>query len=362
MNGAIISGAESSRSFVAPRHNVPHVTRASTRTAHRNSPRVVTFVSRARPVRPFIRARKRKPFYVVSRNLVCASIVRPQSQMPNLPFHPGVRVEWRTLPRVDKRYAVMWLGCEPVNSMTLELWQAMSDTLDALEADPNTSGLVFASELKKPIFTAGNDIKELHAPSTSKSRYAKFWSTQTTFLCRLLRSPLATACAIRGACPAGGCAVALCCDYRVQSLEGTFGLNEVQLGIPVPKYWAKLFVNTSNHGPTAELALHRGTLLTPHEAKGMGLIHETVSTAAVLPATERAMETLLKLPDNARAATKNNLREPFSKEWEAFIGEEAREGWEMLCEPEVENALGGVIKRLSSKGKSVAGSAPTAKL
>ena len=140
--------------------------------------------------------------------------------MVQAPFHPGVRVEWHALARAGgKRYAVVWLGSEPVNSMTLELWTALSDTLDFLERDPNTSGAVFASELKKPIFTAGNDIKELHAKSTTKARYAKFWRVQTSFLCRLLRSPLATACAIRGACPAGGCAVALCCDYRVQSLE-----------------------------------------------------------------------------------------------------------------------------------------------
>ena len=116
------------------------------------------------------------------------------------PFHSGVRVEWHALARGGgKCYAVVWLGSEPVNSMTLELWTAMSDTLDFLERDPTVSGAVFASELKKPIFTAGNDIKELHAKSTTKARYAKFWRVQTSFLCRLLRSPLATACAIRGA-------------------------------------------------------------------------------------------------------------------------------------------------------------------
>ena len=73
--------------------------------------------------------------------------------------------------------------------MTLELWTAMSDTLDFLERDPTVSGAVFASELKKPIFTAGNDIKELHAKSTTKARYAKFWRVQTSFLCRAAPPP-----------------------------------------------------------------------------------------------------------------------------------------------------------------------------
>ena len=121
--------------------------------------------------------------------------------------------------------------------------------------------------------------------------------------------------------------MSLCCDYRVQSETGTFGLNEVQLGIPVPKYWAKLFVSTAVDARSAELALHRGTLLTPLEARALGLINEICPHAALVAAAERAMETLLKLPDGARAATKLNIRGDFSREWEAFIEEEARDGW-----------------------------------
>ena len=162
----------------------------------------------------------------------------------------AVRIE-----RNPKGFATLWLGSEPVNSMTLDLWKSLLDALTTLEKDPSTRGVVFASALRKDIFTAGNDIKELHAKSTSESRYREFWRTQTTFLCRLLRSPLATVCAIRGACPAGGCAVALCCDYRVQSESGTFGLNEVALGIPVPKFWAQRFVACSNDPAKANLTL-----------------------------------------------------------------------------------------------------------
>ena len=46
--------------------------------------------------------------------------------------------------------------------------------------------------------------------------------------------------AIRGACPAGGCCLALTCDYRIQTQQGTIGLNETALGVPVPPFWAML--------------------------------------------------------------------------------------------------------------------------
>ena len=254
----------------------------------------------------------------------------------------AVRIE-----RHPQGFAILWLGSEPVNSMTLDLWRSLLDALTTLEKDPAVRGVVFASALRKDIFTAGNDIKELHAPSTSEARYREFWRTQTTFLCRLLRSPLATVCAIRGACPAGGCAVALCCDYRVQSDTGTFGLNEVALGIPVPKFWARRFVACANDPARADLTLQLGKLLAPREAHALGLLDEVVPAAALIPAATRAMEGFLKTPDGARHTTKANVRGEFSAAWEAYIEEEANGGWAMLSTPEVEATLGKVIERLS---------------
>ena len=50
------------------------------------------------------------------------------------------------------------------------------------------------------------------------------------FLARLYRSPLLTLAAIRGACPAGGCCMSLCCDLRFMvDGPGHIGLNEVRM-------------------------------------------------------------------------------------------------------------------------------------
>ena len=49
------------------------------------------------------------------------------------------------------------------------------------------------------------------------------------FLARLYRTPLLTLAAIRGACPAGGCCMSLCCDLRFMADgPGHIGLNEVR--------------------------------------------------------------------------------------------------------------------------------------
>lgn len=47
--------------------------------------------------------------------------------------------------------------------------------------------------------------------------------TSNKFLARLYSTRLATVAAIRGACPAGGCAISLACDYRVMTEHGHIG-------------------------------------------------------------------------------------------------------------------------------------------
>ena len=44
--------------------------------------------------------------------------------------------------------------------------------LEAVLCQQEVRGVIFASGLKREVFTAGNDIKELYAPQTSMSRCA----------------------------------------------------------------------------------------------------------------------------------------------------------------------------------------------
>lgn len=235
--------------------------------------------------------------------------------------------------------------------MTLELWAALEASLLDAEADGTTRALVYASNLKRPVFTAGNDIKELHAPSTTRERHARFWGHQTRFLARLLRSPLLTVAAVRGACPAGGCALALCCDFRVATPDAALGLNEVALGIGVPPYWAETMCALVGRGVAEKLLI--GAKMTPaQEALRIGLVDEVVADAeALMPAVEKLCAKMLKFPDAGRVATKHVLRNKLSVAWEAYADEEARKGWEMLSQPSTVASLSAVLARLSGAGK-----------
>ncbi len=61
-------------------------------------------------------------------------------------------------------YAIVTLQKEPVNSLDLDTWVQLERALDQLEHDPSVSGVIFASGLKRDVFSAGNDLLELYAP------------------------------------------------------------------------------------------------------------------------------------------------------------------------------------------------------
>lgn len=249
------------------------------------------------------------------------------------------------------------LDSPPVNILTLSLWRVLLEALRALEADATTTVLVISSALSRPIFSAGNDILELHAPSTTKERHREFWSACTQFLAALYKSSLYTIAAVRGACPAGGCIIALCCDERVVLNCGlSFGLNEASLGIPVPRYWAQLMLIVGG-GRRAELErlVSLGELLDAQQALSLGLVDRVVETDVEKTAQHLATAHATRLRGKhsafnvGRHQTKSVLRGQFAQAWRDFAFEEARQAWQVLCRPDVSSQLGRILSSLQSK-------------
>lgn len=263
---------------------------------------------------------------------------------------------------VDGPVATLTLAREPVNGMNLELWTQLGAALAALEADPAVRAVVLASGLARDVFTAGNDLSELYAPGTTQARYTAFWLAQTRCLARLLVSPLVAVAALRGACPAGGCVLALCCDARLATPTVTLGLNEVALGLPVPLFWARRFAAVAAGGGAAraETLLTTAALLPARDALAAGLVDAVVPAGELLGAARaECLRRLAAGPDGGRAATKRALRGGFAAGWEAHGPAEAEAGWAGLSDPLVVAALGASLARLSKKGGPPA---PPAKL
>eukprot|EP00472_Partenskyella_glossopodia_P005381 CAMPEP_0197520912 /NCGR_PEP_ID=MMETSP1318-20131121/6236_1 /TAXON_ID=552666 /ORGANISM="Partenskyella glossopodia, Strain RCC365" /LENGTH=213 /DNA_ID=CAMNT_0043072683 /DNA_START=116 /DNA_END=754 /DNA_ORIENTATION=- len=213
--------------------------------------------------------------------------------------------------------------------MSLQFWGALLENLKACENDPKIKGIIYRSGLKRDVFTAGNDIKELYAPMTTKERHRKFWLNQVNFLAKLYKSPLVTIAAIRGACPAGGCAVALCCDHRIMAdlKKSKIGLNEVAIGLgPPPLHWGKVMMRLVGFG-VGEKLLTNGIMLTHQQALKIGVIDEVVPVSDLDSAALKAIQKLLRIPTSSRIQAKMRYRKDLGDEWEANAEKEAAFLW-----------------------------------
>lgn len=250
---------------------------------------------------------------------------------------------------LDDALAIVSLHREPVNSMNTALWTALLSTLDKLEANPKVRGVVFKSTLKRNVFTAGNDLLELYAPSTSLEQYKQFWVTSNMFLARLYTSPLLTIATVKGACPAGGCCLAMCCDFRIVTKDASMGLNEVAIGISVPEHWVSLMISIIGQGKADKLTQY-ARFVGAEEALKMGLVDTIVPNIDALePAAMKLASEVFKLPDPGRGLTKCRLRGELGRKWgdKSGLEAEADQFWGFLTREETVKALKAVMSRLS---------------
>ncbi|EMP29458.1 Enoyl-CoA delta isomerase 1 [Chelonia mydas] len=168
----------------------------------------------------------------------------------------------------------------PVNSLSLDFLTEFLISLEKLENDRGCRGVILTSGAPK-IFSAGLDIMEMYGKSAE--HYAEFWKAVQEMWLRLYQSNMVTIAAInaissflcQGSSPAGGCLMAMSCDYRImaENPKYSIGLNETQLGIVAPFWFKDTMVNTIGNRAT-ERSLELGLLYSPPEAHKIGLVDQ----------------------------------------------------------------------------------------
>jgi enoyl-CoA hydratase/carnithine racemase len=140
-----------------------------------------------------------------------------------------------------------------------------------------------------------------------------FWGLFFSLNRQLAGSPVPVIAAISGHAPAGGAVLALQCDWRI-GITGKYkiGLNEVQVGLPVPSTILLCLEQVVGARVARRLAT-RGELLSMEDAAAIGLVDELVSPDQLLSTALTRANELLALPQVAmnttRLATKAKLIE-----------------------------------------------------
>jgi enoyl-CoA hydratase/carnithine racemase len=195
------------------------------------------------------------------------------------------------------------LNRPPANALSYELIKGLREAIEAASQN-GVRALILSGTPGR--FSGGLDVPLLL--TYDRAGMAALWREFYALLKAMAGSPIPIAAAITGHAPAGGTVLSLFCDWRVMA-DGDFkiGLNEVQVGLPLPPVIFAGLRRLVNPRRAEHLAV-RGSLLSPQEALAAGLIDEVVPPQQVIDRALEWCQTLLALPAEAMTITRREAR------------------------------------------------------
>lgn len=198
------------------------------------------------------------------------------------------------------------LARPPVNALNTELCRALIEAINRA-LDDGVRGIVLAGNPK--IFSAGMDVPYLVSLGDNRHALLDAWQAFFGAARTLAESRIPVVAALTGHAPAGGCVLALCCDYRVMARSVdtarpfAIGLNETEVGLVVPEGIQRLMRRVV--GPyRAERLLVAGEMVPAEHALQIGLVDELVDQQDVTARAVAWLEKLLRLPHHPMLQTR----------------------------------------------------------
>lgn len=233
------------------------------------------------------------------------------------------------------------LARAPVNALNPELCAELAAAIARAVGD-GVGGLLLSGG--PTVFSAGLDVPYLlRLPDRAalEDAWGHFFSAARA----LAACPVPVAAAIAGHAPAGGCVLALCCDYRVMA-EGPYriGLNETRVGLVAPEGIQRLMRRVVGVH-RAERLLVSGELVESGDALAMGLVDELAGIDEVAVRARAWLQELLQLPRKPVLQTRAIARadlvaalQPEQIQLERFI-----DAWE---DPDTQAGLRALVAKL----------------
>ncbi|MFT3664853.1 enoyl-CoA hydratase [Piscinibacter sp.] len=193
---------------------------------------------------------------------------------------------------------------EKKNALTIAMYQAMADALNAAQADAAVRAVLITGQ--PGIFTSGNDIEDfMSRPPGSGSGHAD--SPVFQFMRALLGVDKPVVAAVTGAAIGIGTTLLLHCDLVYVSDEARLAMPFVSLGL-VPEFASSLVVPRLLGNVKAAEKLLLGDPFSPAEAVEAGIANAVLPAGEVVNHARRVAERFNALPPGAVRETKKLLR------------------------------------------------------
>jgi enoyl-CoA hydratase/carnithine racemase len=185
-----------------------------------------------------------------------------------------------------------------------------AECLESLAVDPDVKAAILTGH--GPFFSFGFDIPEFLGHS--KESFASFLKKFTRLYTYLFTFPKPVVAALNGHAVAGGCMLALACDYRIMvSGKAKISLNEIGFGSSVFA-GSVAMLQFLVGGKKAQAALYEGTMYSAEPALQMGMIDQVCSQERLLQDAHEAATRMAGKDAAAFRSIKNLLRSPLAEE------------------------------------------------
>lgn len=231
----------------------------------------------------------------------------------------------------------------PANALSPELIAALSA---AIRNAPDEGARALVISGAPGMLSAGLDVPLLLAMDRPAIR--ELWRSFYAMLRILASSSVPVAAAITGHAPAGGAVISLFCDYRVMA-EGDFkiGLNEVQVGIPLPPVIHQVLRRLVGAHRAERLAVG-ATLLPAAEALRLGFVDELAPGDQAVTRAVEWCQRLLAFPPGAMSETRRLARADLVALFDETEGElDLMTGF--WFNPETQGALKALVEKLAKR-------------
>ncbi|SMD09944.1 enoyl-CoA hydratase/enoyl-CoA hydratase/3,2-trans-enoyl-CoA isomerase [Desulfocicer vacuolatum DSM 3385] len=217
----------------------------------------------------------------------------------------------KTIIEAQGNVAVVRMANGVSNALNPELIEDLTHTLEAVKKE--FRGMVLAGNTK--FFVIGFDVPTLL--KLDRPGMVDFFHRFNQLTLDLYTFPLPTACAVAGHAIGGGNILALTGDYRFMA-EGKklIGLNEVQLGVPVP-YLADLILRQIVGDRTATEMLYTGAMMSATAALEVGLVDAVVPEGNLEQKAIEKIANLSKLSLDGFSAIKENRTDSIRTAYQA---------------------------------------------
>lgn len=203
--------------------------------------------------------------------------------------------------------AVLRLKNGVTNPINLEFVNEISGSISELKDDSSVHSIVMTGSNDK-FFSIGFDLPTLYKLNDKDVK--KFYQAYNRLCLDLYAYPKPTVAALTGHAIAGGCILALCCDYRVlASGKKLMGLNEIKLGLPVP-YPGDLILKQIIGTRYAQMIMEMGDFYGPDQLMQMGVVNQVVKPKGVLEKSLEQAKLLGDYPSPAFKMIKKNRVDP----------------------------------------------------